>query len=208
MAHETHIVHRWSSPQAWLICAGRTRVPAWRAAPFLPGEPPTATCAEKTDPQVISSRETAFRTTVKLATRRRSSRPLRDPLDENLTPERAVREIMTNRSDSELLGADTVVRSLTLCRRLGRTFRRSHGWTRSMGALVPIPSRLLLTDIPKGTDRNEEFKRRLRMWEAGNTHNWCSGCLATTTQGARRQKQRQSADTHRRKNSAGNGPVH
>ena len=45
-------------------------VPAWCAAPCVPGEPPTTTCLEEIDPQEISSRETSSRTTVNQATRR------------------------------------------------------------------------------------------------------------------------------------------
>ena len=40
-------------------------VPAWCAAPCVPGEPPSSTCLEEIDPQEISSRETSSKTNVK-----------------------------------------------------------------------------------------------------------------------------------------------
>ena len=57
----------------------------------------------------------------------------------------------------------------------------------------------------KGTDRNEEVKRRLRMWEAGNIHNVVKQVLGQQPTG--RQKQRQRAENNRQEKSAGNAPV-
>ena len=47
------------------------------------------------------------------------------------------------------------------------------------GVLARYRTRLLLAPVPEGADRNEELKRRLRLWENGDfecDHSDCKDC--------------------------------
>ena len=74
--------------------------------------------------------------------------------------------------------------------RHGQSFERAISGHLSWALLCRNRCRLLLAEVPKGTDRNSELKLRLRMWETGQVSELISKFLGQQHSGPLRRKKR------------------
>ena len=111
-------------------------------------------------------------------------RSLRQPLDENLAPQRSVREVTLYQNFVVLFRElrRALVRSNTCCHGLGRKLRRCHGGTRGLEGLTSIP-------LPPAAGRHPKKNWPKRRTQVASRHvgsgeifmNWCSGCSVSNT---------------------------
>ena len=106
--------------------------------------------------------------------------PPGDPVDDSPPPENTVRE-----SDADLLGelrrasgmAIPAVCRVAVRHGVGGKLRKGSERTPVWDGFVPISVPLLMAEIPKGCDTDEELTRRQQVWEAGEVHEFIRRAL-------------------------------